>query len=145
MENYNLDHDIPVMYITASSFPEGICEAHDQLNSRVLFSGERHLFGISRPEGGLHNIVYKAAAEQLNENEAREYGLESMIIPKGMYRSIYISDYAKDPQQIGQAFEQLLDNVSILDPNGYCIEMYIGKTDVRCMIRLNAKNGELKM
>ena len=145
MENYNLDHDIPVMYVTAASFPEKICEAHDQLHSRVPFSKERHFFGISRPEGGLHNIVYKAAAEQLNENEAKEYGLESQIIPKGMYLSIYIADYAKDPQQIGQAFQQLLSNLSVLDPDGYCIEMYIGENDVRCMIRLNTKNGELKM
>nr|WP_199078224.1 transcriptional regulator [Pedobacter sp. ASV19] len=145
MENYNLDHDIPVMFITASSFPEGICEAHDQLHLRVPFSDERHFFGISRPEGGFHNIIYKAAAQQLYENEARECGLESQVIPKGMYLSIYITDYARDEGQIGKAFEQLLNNLSVLDPNGYCIEMYIGKNDVRCMIRLNAKNGELKM
>lgn len=144
MENYNLDQDIRVMYITAVSFPEGICDAYKQLHA-LLPSQERHFFGISRPEGGLKNIVYKAAAQQLNENEALEYGLESQVIPKGMYLSIYITDYAKDDRQIGMAFEQLLSNLAVLDPNGYCIEMYIGKNDVRCMIRVNAKNGELKM
>lgn len=140
MENFILDKDIRVFYITAKSFPDGIADAFHELHSLLPASQERILFGISRPENGV--IVYRAAAEETTPGEAARLNLETLIIRKGQYISIVINDYRQDIQNIGKAFKILLAKPGI-DPEGYCVEWYgePGRTgndkDVRCMVRLN--------
>ena len=140
MEKFELDNDIPVLYVKADSFPDGIIEAHQKLHSLVPFSADRRYFGISRPEDGV--IIYKAAAEEINQGEAKKLSLETFVIKEGQYISITIKDYTRDVQSIGKAFQKLTSQPGI-DPNGYCIEWYLpsGKPglpdkDVRCMIKL---------
>lgn len=134
MENITLENDIPVFCVTARSFPEGIMEAHQKLHSLIPFSSEQKYYGISRPnEKGL--IIYKAAVEGLNSKEIQSLGLESFIIRGGSYISILIKDYFKDPLSISKAFQKLISRPDI-DPQGYCIESYMGEKDVRCMVRL---------
>ena len=60
MEPINLENDITVLYVEATSFPDGIAESHQKLHTIVPFSDDRKYFGISRPENGV--IAYKAAA-----------------------------------------------------------------------------------
>ncbi|CAL1518993.1 hypothetical protein [Chitinophaga sp. MM2321] len=138
MENYQLDHDIKTMYVTATSFPEGIMAAHEKLHSLIPSTKERRFFGISRPDRS-GTIVYKAAVEVLNEEEAGKTGLDTFIIPKGTYTSTYIANYADDIQQVGRTFDQLLADPA-LDSNGFCLEMYMGEKDMRCMVRLDTGN-----
>lgn len=133
METITLDKDIKVFYITASSFPEGIETAHQQLHSRVPFSTDRKYFGISRPENGV--ITYKAAAEELQEGEAEAFHCAALVLKKGKYISVTIKDYLQDVAGIGHAFQELLSSPG-LDPQGYCVEWYFNDKDVKCMIRL---------
>lgn len=133
METITLDHDIKVLIVKAVSFPEGIMAAHQKLHSLIPFSIERKYFGISRPENG-GPIVYKAAAEELS-GEAEKLDLETVVLKKGKYISIDIPNYMNDLQSMSRAFEQLLQTPG-LDPQGYCVEWYMSKSDVRCMIRL---------
>ena len=134
MEKLTLEKDIKVFCITATSFPEGIMEAHEKIHALVPFKKERRFFGISRPEnkGG---IVYKAAAEELQEGEAEKLNCEPFIIPKGEYISTIVLNYPKELQAISKAFDKLLTHPG-LDPNGYCVEWYLNEKDVQCMIRL---------
>lgn len=134
METYSLSHYIKTICVTATSFPEGIIPAFEKLFSIIPESSERKLFGISRPDK-YGKIIYKAAAELLYDGESEKFGLETFTIPKGLYSAIYITDYEKDIQQIRTAFDQLLSSPK-LDKNGFCLEMYIGKKDVRCMVKL---------
>src|SRR5437870_5327858 len=106
MEDIKLDEDIKVFAVTASSFPEGVMEAHTKLHSIVPFSSARRYYGLSRPENG--QIVYKAAAETLEQDEAEKINLESMVIKRGNYISITIEDFMKDIQSIGRAFKEIL-------------------------------------
>ncbi len=78
-------------------------------------------------------IVYRAAAEQL-ENE-RELNWKSLIIKKGIYSSITVMNYKNAPQKISKTFDELISD-SDIDPNGYCVEWYVGEEDVKCMVRL---------
>jgi hypothetical protein len=134
MELYQVDNDINVFCVTASSFPNGVMAAHKQLHSLVNDSPEREYFGLSKPnEKGV--IVYKAAARELTEGEAKLPGCESFVIEKGVYASIYIRNFCDDIQSIGNAFQQLISHPN-LDPKAYCIECYIGEKDVRCMVKL---------
>ncbi len=134
MEQFRLDTDISVLYVTASSFPEGVMAAHQQLHTRVPFDTARRYFGLSRPEGG-DAIVYKAAAEELQPGEAEKYRCECMLIPAGNYNSITIHNYMLNIPAIGNAFRELLA-IPGHDPEGYCVELYVTDKIVRCMVRM---------
>ncbi|NLR80577.1 transcriptional regulator [Chitinophaga eiseniae] len=134
MEPYTLEHDIEVFYVTASSFPEGIPAAFDQLGTLLPNMEGRQLYGISRPENGGH-IVYRAAVNALSPGEGQQYGCDTFIIRKGKYLSALLHDYTKDPARIGQAFDELL-HAPQLDPQGYCLEQYLDNTHLRCMVPL---------
>ena len=133
METIHFDNDIKVLYVQATSFPDGILAAHQKLHGLIPYSTERKYFGISRPEDGV--ITYKAAAEELQSGESEKLNLDTLTLKKGNYACISVNDYMKDLQSIGNTFNQLL-TLPNLDPQGYCVEWYINDKDVKCMIRL---------
>jgi hypothetical protein len=133
-ENITLDRDIPVFYVTADSYPEGIMAAHESLRKLVPFSKERNYFGLSRPENG-GSIVYRAAAQELTAGEGKTLGCDNLVIKKGTYTCITVKDYLNHLQDIELAFRELLRHPQ-LDPQGYCVEWYFNAADVRCMVRL---------
>ncbi|SMP65964.1 hypothetical protein SAMN06296020_11353 [Anoxynatronum buryatiense] len=133
MEVINVENDITVYYVEATSFPEHVLEAHETLHAIIPFSNERRYFGLSRPEKGI--IGYKAAAEVMATDHEKDIKCQTMIIKKGSYRCITVSDYMNDIESIGAAFKQLISFQDI-DPDGYCVEWYIDDSDVKCMVRL---------
>ncbi|MES2773125.1 MAG: transcriptional regulator [Bacteroidota bacterium] len=140
MKKIVLDKDITAMYVRATSFPDGIQAAFDQLGKLLPMKSDRQIFGISWLEDG--TISYKAAAAEKYEGEATEYGLETFIIKKGDYASQFITDFKKDISAIGTTFQELLKH-PFLDPNGYCLEWYKGPDDVLCMVGLDAEKENL--
>ena len=134
MENYYLEKDITVFYETAASFPDGVLAAHQKLHTLIPFTTERRYFGISRPEGG-GAIVYRASAEELFPGEGEKHGLKTLVLKKGNYISAVILNYHKNLQEIQDTFQKLLSHPGI-DPQGYCVELYLNYNDMRCMVRL---------
>jgi len=134
MEKYHLEQDIKVFYVEASSFPEGIKPAYEKLHSLIKSPAGRRFFGISYPERP-GKIIYKAAVEESYPGEAEGLGCETFIIKKGEYINIYIRDFMKDISAIGKAFSELLKDPQI-DPQGYCLEIYEGMNNVRCLVPL---------
>lgn len=133
MEKFVIEKDIPVMYVTADSFPDGIMAAHHTIHA-IMTSPDRVFFGISFPDkNGV--IAYKAGVERFSEEEALTLELETYIIRKGNYESVFLKEYYKKPERIAEAFQQLLTSPD-LDPKGACVEMYKGEKDVRCMVKL---------
>jgi predicted transcriptional regulator YdeE len=136
METIKIDDDIKVLYVTAKTFPGGIPDAVAKLHQLIPFSKERNIFGLSRPENG-GEIVYRAAAEEMEEAEAEKLGCGTLIIKSGNYISLTVNDFRKDVIRIDKAFKQLLNQPG-LDPQGYCVEWYATDQEaVKCMIRLN--------
>jgi len=136
METIKIEDDIKVLYVTAKTFPAGIPEAVSKLHQLIPFSSERKIFGLSRPENG-GGIVYRAAAEEMEEAEAEKLGCETLIIKNGNYISLTVNDFRQDVMRIDRAFKQLLNQPG-LDPQGYCVEWYAtDKEEVKCMIRLD--------
>lgn len=129
METYLIEEDIKVLCITAGSFPDGVLAAHQKLHELFPPGNKRRYFGISRPDGS-RGIVYKAAVEEIKDEKSE---LEHFTIKKGAYISELIADFMQDVSQIGKTFEKMLNEPDI-DPNGYCLEMYLNETDVRCMV-----------
>jgi hypothetical protein len=135
MENYNLDKDITVFYVTADSFPAGVIAAHSKLRALLPSEKGRHFFGLSRPENG-SDIVYRAAVEEVTAGEGEALGCKTLVIKKGNYTSIFIPGAMQHIEKIKEAFDVLLSDPRIDHNGGYCVEMYVGGTDVRCMVRL---------
>jgi len=135
MENLKIEEDKHVMVCQARSFPDGIMPAFRQLHSLVPDAFQRTTYGLSRPEGSMENIIYKAAVDESYEGEGRELGLDTMVIPAGNYKSIIIKDYREKPSAIGAAFTQLL-SVPDIDPDGFCLEIYKDNNEVVCAVPL---------
>lgn len=137
IEPYILKDDITVVYVNATSFPDGINDAHETLHKIVgPPDGKRSYFGVSRPEAETNGeIVYRAAASIPTADESNKLKLPTLVLKKGEYASILLNDYHTDVTQIARAFELLLEQPN-LDENGYCVEWYL-KSDVRCMVRLD--------
>lgn len=132
METEIIEKDITVVCVTASSFPDGIGAAHRKLHSLIPFVIQRKAYGISWSDGK-GGIIYKAAAEQLEEGEAEAYGLETFVIRKGEYKSELLLNFPEDMTRINTAFQKLLA-LPELDPQGYCLEVYLTEKDMRCMV-----------
>ena len=134
MKTTIFDNDITLLYVQASSFPDGVMPAHDTLHSKIPFSPDRKFLSVSRPEGN-GEISYKAGAEMLDAGEPERYGLPTLTLKKGEYLTMTIENFMDDIPAIGKAFEELT-NLPGIDPEGYCVEWYFNETDVHCMIRM---------
>ncbi|MGB4843259.1 MAG: hypothetical protein WBP16_02205 [Ferruginibacter sp.] len=133
MVTYRLEEDIKVYYITAPSFPDCVLETHQKMHSLVTYNPGRKSFGISYPVK-TGKIIYKVAAEELENGELEKHGLEEMIIPKGDYLFIDIKEFTKNVPAISKAFDKLIHDVRI-DPNGFCVEWYLDMDTCRCMVK----------
>jgi len=135
MDSFIIAEDIKVICVTANHFPEDAERAHIQLHGLLPEKERRRFFGISWPnEQG--QIIYKAAADEIEQGEAQKYGLETFTIKKGAYNSFFIKNFMENIDSIKDAFHVLLQQDDV-DPKGYCLEWYIGDNDVRCMVPLD--------
>jgi predicted transcriptional regulator YdeE len=136
-EKYFIDKDIKVACVKASSFPMGIGEAYHKLGATLPASEQRKFYGISYSDKD-GSIIYRAAANELHEGEAEEFGLETFTIKRGEYISEFLEDWKKDETQIGKTFQKLLRDPKIDRKQGYCLEIYPNEKDVRCMVLLDS-------
>lgn len=138
MDNYTFQNDMPTYCVTAASFPDGIADAHKQLQALLPRNDRRNYFGISyKDKGGI--MIYKAAAEIMKDESMPD--LETFVIKNGPYNSFYIYDYAENPDSITQAFSLLMSQHEV-DPHGYCLEWYINENDVKCLVPLGKEYRE---
>jgi len=140
MDNFTIDKNIKTICVTAESFPDGIEAAHMKLHATIPEKDRRQFFGISWPEDG--EIIYKAAASEIESGEAERLNLETFTIKAGPYNSFYITDYRENLDSISRAFD-LLTAQHETDPNGYCLEWYINDKDVKCLVPLRTKPEDL--
>lgn len=137
MEQIKLEKNIQVMCIQASSFPQGVLEAHQQLHRQFEHKEDRQFVGISYRDAN-QQIIYKAGVEMLQDEKLLP-GTEAFEIRKGIYLSEFLSNFRADVQVIGKTFTEMLKHPE-LDPNGYCLEYYVGEDDVRCMVPLDVRS-----
>ncbi|MPR33906.1 transcriptional regulator [Salmonirosea aquatica] len=116
------------------SFPEGVMQAHQKLHSLLPSVEGRNFYGISRPSDS-KEIIYRAAVEEAYTGEAEKYGCEAFTIKKGDYLSETLTNWREDEKQIGETFQKLLADPR-LDPEGYCLEVYVSDDEMRCMVPL---------
>ena len=138
METYVLKDDMKLLCVDATSFPEGITEAHRKLQALVSQANGRKFFGISHPQGK-GKIIYKAAVEESFKGEGDQLNLEAFILKKGSYIGSRIINYVDHIESVGTTFQKILKDPRI-DPQGCCVEKYLNEKDVQCMVRIESKN-----
>lgn len=132
MQEYTVEKDIQLCCETVPDFPMGISTAFRKLEEALPEVKKRTFYGVSQGKPG--GIIYKAAVEAVDANEANQYGFELFTVKQGKYIGKDLSNWRGNEQAIGQTFSEILANYDI-DPTGACIEVYTGE-DVRCMVRL---------
>ncbi|MBS1511335.1 MAG: transcriptional regulator [Bacteroidetes bacterium] len=136
MEKIFIDTPIPVITVTAVSFPDGVGGAYMQLHQLVQGEQKRRFFGISygSPTGA---ITYKAAAEEKENGEAEALQADHFIIPAGWYAKEVLLNWKQDETMVGKTFQHLLQHPE-LDPRGFCLEEYPNEKDMVCLVKLNS-------
>jgi len=137
MAEYIISEPISIMYVTAATFPDGVQDAFNQLETRVPDFASRTLYGFSdmNQKG---EIVYRAAIAEDHTGEAAELGLKNFTIIPGEYKSETIMDWCNHKQDIGEAFQRLLKEPR-MDLTFPCLELYKNDDEVMCLVRLDEK------
>jgi hypothetical protein len=133
METYQLKSDLQVFGVKVNSFPSGVGEAFDRLVNMVPDGFSRSYFGISYMENG--QVVYKATAEQKEEDEAERYNCEKATIEKGKYFISVLKDWRTKTDCIKDIFMEMMEEpgVHLGKP---CIEWYLNDNEMWCMMKV---------
>lgn len=136
MESVQLNNDIKLVCVKASSFPQGVEQAHEQLKKSITSENERSFYGISYP---LNNgtIEYLAAATQLTDDKSAK-DVDIFIIQSGAFLSITLKNWKSDVTKVQQAFDQLTTDPRG-DRDGYCLEEYVNEDTLRCLIPMSGE------
>ena len=134
MEKYSIEKDIKVLCATAMSFPDCIQEAFDSLVNILPMIEGRNYYGLAY-QGVSGKIIYKAAAEQLSDNEEKISGFESFVINKGEFLAETVMDWRKHLNQIGPIFMKLVKDPRV-DRDYPCLEWYKNDNEMMCLVRL---------
>lgn len=132
MQIYKLKHDIKVLYVEAKSFPGGIKDAFNKINTLPQIE-LRQIFGISKPLNGI--IRYRAAASENFANEASELGYPSFNIQSGNYIGEKLINWQQNEMMIMSIFNRLVADKRI-EGSAYCIEWYKSKEELLCLVML---------
>ena len=122
--------ELNLMYVQASSFPEGVQEAWRQLESRLPTIKRRKFFGTSRLVG--EKIEYRACVVPSDESEPSRLGLDTFTIPAGNYASKNLVDWTKQTQ-IKTIFEELSSKYTV-DSSRPHIEFYRSQKELVLMV-----------
>lgn len=124
-----------VFGVHVKTFPNGIGGAFDALMKKMAGDQRRSYFGISElaPNG---DVLYYAAAEEMFDGEAKQYGYDIYIVKQGEYLTVTVTDWKKKIACIKDVFDAMLDDHRIHKENP-CIEWYKNDDEMVCMVMLN--------
>lgn len=135
VKKMNFPFSLKVFGVHVKTFPFGIGAAFDALMNRMSGDRNRSYFGIS--ELSLNgDILYYAAAEEMFEGEAKQYGYDIYIVKQGEYLTVTVTDWKKKTACIKDVFEAMLDDHRI-DKRNPCIEWYKNEDEMVCMVKLD--------
>lgn len=134
MKITDVPNDIEIFYLTAKSFPDGIQEAHERIHALIGSLDGRTSYGISHADAS-GNIVYMAGVSARHTGEGQQFGCKTFVAKKGRYFEAVINNYMRQPEAIGDVFQEMMSDPRI-DPQGACVEEYISNTEMRCLVRL---------
>jgi hypothetical protein len=133
MEKYMLVKDIPVFGFEVKNFPQGIQQAFEKLIAMLPAGEGRPCFGLSRmKENG--DILYIAAIEQKEKDEAGKNQCTGYVIEKGEYLTETLTSWMSKLDSIGGCFDRLMKHKEA-SPGAWCIEWYKSDREMMCMLK----------
>lgn len=135
MNTFFIEQEMYAFGVRVNDFPEGIGKAFDQLSQKVAGGNQRSCFGLSRMDND-GSIIYYAALEERSPGEARLYGYERFVIPKGEYLSATLKNWRSHLPAIKSIFEDMMKDKRF-DTSACCIEWYQSDTEMVCLLQLD--------
>lgn len=132
MDIIHLPHDIQLVMLQATSFPEDIQATFDTLKKTLDGIPTQTFYGVSHadPQG---RILYYAAAS-LADAQQTVPGTKSITVRKGYFLALPVRKWRENIPAITTTFDTLMKHADI-DPDGYCLEEY-GCDTMRCLVPL---------
>jgi predicted transcriptional regulator YdeE len=140
MKEYKIEKSFPVIGFPVKTFPEGIETAFRELMNNLPGGDNRVYYGIG--ECSAAGIVYIAAAEQLAQDEAQNFGLESYKIESGKYLAVEILDWKPKTASIKDVFELMYQHKKA-DRSKPSIEIYLNDNRMLCLVKELETKAEL--
>lgn len=122
--------DLKLMYVQAPSFPDGIKEAWDKLESPLASLKGRKFYGTARLVDGV--MEYRACVIPLDDSEPLRLGFATFTVTSGYYATKKLINWTSQTHLIKTIFEEL-DSQHALDPNRPHIEFYRSQKEVVLM------------
>lgn len=133
MEKYTLVKNIHVFGVEVKSFPLGIQQAFEKLIAMLPEGEDRPCFGLSRmKEDG--DILYIAAIEQKEKDEAAKNQCSEYVIEKGDYLTETLTGWMSQLDAISGCFDRLMKHEEAASET-WCIEWYKSNREMMCMLK----------
>lgn len=133
MKKISIDSDIKVYGFEVDDFPKGIEAAFHKLIATLPAGTGRPCFGLSKMKED-NSILYIAAIEQKEDNEAAKNNCTSYIISKGNYLSVEIQDWMPKVDSIKDVFAELMRHPEA-SHTAWCVEWYKSDTEMLCLLQ----------
>lgn len=134
MEILYLNNPFQLNTIRATSFPDGIPDAHERLRKTAPSGEDLSYYGVSYP-AGTDTIAYLAARTGSQHAAGQAPDLEPFTVQQGPYLYEVLRDWKSDLPAIRETFEQLIADPRKA-PKGYCLEEYSRDGIMRCLVPL---------
>ena len=132
MEIFILTETFKLICTQVHTFPQGIGEAFDELYNNLSSPDKRHYFGLSwMDEQG--KIVYKVAAEKLENDPLTDNNYETAVLPASEYLVLRLKNWQEHLDDIKTMFGQLLEDPRT-DKTFPCVEWYRNDDEMWCMM-----------
>lgn len=135
MKEINFATDIETFGFPVNTFPAGIEDAFKILIQKTGDgAGVRNYYGLSDFKNG--KMVYYALAEEKYPGETEKYNYERLIIEKGNYLTITITDWQKKTDCIKDVFAEIIQDRRA-NKTKPAIEWYKSEDEMMCLVQMN--------
>ncbi len=121
----------------AHAFPEGIKDAWNRLEAAMPSLKGRRFYGLTVCEGG--QLVYYAAVEVANDEEAAALGFPVMHVKGGPCARVKLLDWPKHADEISDIFADLMRRFTMA-PDAPTIEYYRSQSELHLLLPLATKD-----
>ena len=127
---YFIDANVKLMCLKSPDGPISAGKTFDKLESKLPSLKGRRFYGLSKLEGD--NITYFACVKVQGEEDASNFGLQEIVLPKGEYEREAIMDWEDHIDQIPEKFDKI-ESKNLVDHQKFYVEYYRSQKELILM------------
>ena len=128
---YFIDANVKLMCLKSPDGPISAGKTFDKLESKLPSLKGRRFYGLSKLEGD--NITYFACVKVQGEEDASNFGLQEIVLPKGEYEREAIMDWEDHIDQIPEQFDKM-GSKNLVDHQRFFVEYYRSQKELILMV-----------